>query len=136
VLSMRPVRLHKAIISISFLVTFRGCASPVDGRHLYIVLLAADGVPNVQIAEQVAASRPTVNLWRAWYATTGIAGLDDPPKAWPAADGRSESNPCHHDDAAADPAWHALIVAAVAGYLMVDAWMVLRTWRRGRSRGG
>jgi transposase len=41
------------------------------------VLLAADGVPNYEIAELVGFSRPTVNVWRARYAAEGIAGLTD-----------------------------------------------------------
>ena len=40
-----------------------------------IVLLAADGVANQVIAERVAVSRPTVNLWRSRYAQSGLAGL-------------------------------------------------------------
>ena len=40
-----------------------------------IVLLAADGMPNVEIAELVGVSRPTVNLWRDRYAESGIGGL-------------------------------------------------------------
>ena len=46
-----------------------------------IVLLAADGTPNVDIAELVGVSRPTVNLWRARYAESGVGGLEDEPKA-------------------------------------------------------
>ncbi len=42
-----------------------------------IVLLAADGTPNVEIAELVGASRPTVNLWRNRYAESGVRGLQD-----------------------------------------------------------
>ena len=42
-----------------------------------IVLLAADGTPNVEIARLVGVSRPTVNVWRARYAEHGMAGLDD-----------------------------------------------------------
>jgi transposase len=42
-----------------------------------IVLLAADGLPNVEIAERVGVSRPTVTSWRARYARSGIAGLAD-----------------------------------------------------------
>jgi len=45
-----------------------------------IVLLAADGTPNVQIAELVGVSRPTVNLWRNRYTTSGVNGLQDDPK--------------------------------------------------------
>src|SRR5215212_2869310 len=40
-----------------------------------IVLLAADGTPNVEIAELVGMSRPTVNVWRARYVERGPAGL-------------------------------------------------------------
>ena len=42
-----------------------------------IVLLAADGTPNVEIARLVGLSRPTVNAWRARYAEQGLAGLVD-----------------------------------------------------------
>jgi transposase len=46
-----------------------------------IVLLAADGTPNVEIAELVGVSRPTVNLWRSRYTESGVRGLQDDPKA-------------------------------------------------------
>jgi transposase len=42
-----------------------------------IVLLAADGLSNVEIAERVGVSRPTVTSWRARYARSGINGLAD-----------------------------------------------------------
>jgi transposase len=42
-----------------------------------IVLLAADGTPNVRIAELVRVSRPTVNLWRNRYRESGVRGLED-----------------------------------------------------------
>jgi len=41
-----------------------------------IVLLAADGLANYEIAERVGVTRPTVNLWRNRYAEQGLAGLD------------------------------------------------------------
>jgi transposase len=41
-----------------------------------IVLLAADGVANYEIAERVGVTRPTVNLWRDRYVEKGLAGLD------------------------------------------------------------
>ena len=41
-----------------------------------IVLLAAEGVANYEIAERVGVTRPTVNLWRNRYAAKGLAGLD------------------------------------------------------------
>jgi transposase len=42
-----------------------------------IVLLAAGGTPNVDIARLVGVSRPTVNTWRIRYAEHGMAGLAD-----------------------------------------------------------
>jgi transposase len=42
-----------------------------------IVLLAADGLTNVAIAERVGVSRPTVTSWRARYARSGMGGLSD-----------------------------------------------------------
>src|SRR3954447_11079564 len=42
-----------------------------------IVLLAADGTSNVEIAELVGVSRPTVDLWRNRYRDRGLAGLAD-----------------------------------------------------------
>ena len=46
-----------------------------------IVLLAADGLANVEIAARVGVSRPTVISWRARYARAGSAG-------WPMQPGR------------------------------------------------
>src|SRR5680860_1877895 len=42
-----------------------------------IVLLAAQGLPAVEIAARVGCSRPTVTLWRNRYAQQGLAGLGD-----------------------------------------------------------
>ena len=42
-----------------------------------IVLLAAEGTPNGEIASLVGVSRPTVNTWRDRYADRGLAGLSD-----------------------------------------------------------
>jgi hypothetical protein len=41
------------------------------------VLLAADGLANVEIASQVGVSRPTVTGCRARYERSGIGGLSD-----------------------------------------------------------
>jgi transposase len=46
-------------------------------KRARIVLLAADGVPNAQIARTVGVSRPTVIGWRERYAAGGIAALED-----------------------------------------------------------
>ena len=46
-----------------------------------IVLLAADGMSNTEIAERVGVSRPTVIEWRGRYQRSGLAGLDDQPRS-------------------------------------------------------
>ena len=46
-----------------------------------IVLLAADGVSNTEIARRVGVSRPTVIDWRGRYEGSGIAGLHDAPRS-------------------------------------------------------
>lgn len=46
-----------------------------------IVLLAADGKTNTQIAATVGCSRPAVIRWRRRYATLGLDGLVDQPRA-------------------------------------------------------
>jgi len=49
-----------------------------------IVLLAAAGTPNHEIADKVGVSRPTVNKWRARYVERGLTGLADEPRPGPA----------------------------------------------------
>jgi transposase len=46
-----------------------------------IVLLAADGESNTQIAALTGVSRPTVISWRARYEEAGITGLADLPRS-------------------------------------------------------
>jgi transposase len=46
-----------------------------------IVLLAADGVSNVEISERLGVSKPTVTSWRDRYRDGGIAALDDLPRS-------------------------------------------------------
>lgn len=41
-----------------------------------IVLLAAEGVPNTQIAAEAGTSVPTVQLWRSRYAEGGVSALE------------------------------------------------------------
>ncbi|MCU0918702.1 MAG: IS630 family transposase [Planctomycetes bacterium] len=46
-----------------------------------IVRLAADGVPNQEIAHQLGVSRPTVQLWRDRFRALRVAGLEkDAPR--------------------------------------------------------
>jgi len=46
-----------------------------------IVLLAADGVSNTEIAKRVGVARQTVIDWRADYDRAGLAGLEDQPRS-------------------------------------------------------
>jgi transposase len=46
-----------------------------------IVLLAADGLPNAEIARRTGTSRPTVVDWRARYDLGGIGALQDQPRS-------------------------------------------------------
>ena len=46
-----------------------------------IVLLAADGLANAEIARRTGTSRPTVVGWRARYDEGGIAALGDRPRS-------------------------------------------------------
>jgi transposase len=46
-----------------------------------IVLLAAEGLPNAEIARRTGTSRPTVVDWRARYDAGGIGALDDLPRS-------------------------------------------------------
>jgi transposase len=45
-----------------------------------ILLLAAEGLSNTEIAHRVGCSRPTVILWRHRYTTAGLDGLLDQPR--------------------------------------------------------
>jgi putative transposase len=45
-----------------------------------IVLLAADGESNTDIAERLGLSKPTVGIWRKRYLTQRLAGLCDEPR--------------------------------------------------------
>jgi transposase len=46
-----------------------------------IVLLAAQGLPNAEIARRTGTSRPTVVDWRARYDACGIGALHDQPRS-------------------------------------------------------
>jgi len=98
-----------------------------------IVLLAADGVSNTEIAELVGVSRPTVIGWRSRYATSGVAGLQDEQRS-----GRPRTTDRAKILAAtlAPPPkklgvthWSSRLLAE---HLKTDASTVLRTWRHHR----
>jgi transposase len=52
----------------------------VLGQRARILLLAADGATNTEIAERVGVSRPTVIACRCRYVRRGLAGLSDRPR--------------------------------------------------------
>ena len=98
-----------------------------------IVLLAADGISNTEIADRVGVSRPTVIGWRDRYVSSGVRGLEDE---------RRSGRPRTVDRAkilaatlAPPPAglgvthWSSRLLA---DHLGVDASTVLRTWRHHR----
>jgi hypothetical protein len=98
-----------------------------------IVLLAAEGLPNAEIARQVGVSRPTVIGWRDRYASSGVGGLEDERRS-----GRPRTVDRAKILAATltpPPArlgvthWSSRLLA---DHLGVDASTVLRTWRHHR----
>jgi transposase len=50
-------------------------------KRARMVLLAADGTPNAQIARAVGVSRPTVIGWRDRYQQGGLQALQDEPRS-------------------------------------------------------
>jgi transposase len=56
-------------------------APAVVAQRATIVLLAAEGVANTEIAQRLGISRPTVIAWRKRYIHQGLAyGLADQPR--------------------------------------------------------
>ena len=50
-------------------------------KRARMVLLAADGMPNAEIARAVGVSRPTVIGWRERYQRGGVRALEDEPRS-------------------------------------------------------
>jgi transposase len=68
---------HKELVRL----TRSSSVSAGLARRARIVLLAADGLSNTEIAQRVGVSRPTVISWRDRYGTSGLAGLEDGPRS-------------------------------------------------------
>jgi transposase len=98
-----------------------------------IVLLAADGVSNTEIAERVGVSRPTVIGWRDRYATSGSRGLVDEQRSGrPRTVDRAEILAATLSPPPARLGITHWSSRLLADYLKVDASTVLRTWRQHR----
>ena len=98
-----------------------------------IVLLAADGLSNTEIAERVGVSRPTVIGWRDRYAISGSRGLVDEQRSGrPRTVDRTEilaATLSPPPGRLGITHWSSRLLA---DYLKVDASTVLRTWRHHR----
>ena len=65
---------------LELLVRSSSAQAGVAGRAR-IVLLAAEGLPDSEIARRTGTSRPTVLSWRDRYETGGIRALEDLPRS-------------------------------------------------------
>jgi transposase len=101
------------------------------GQRARIVLLAAEGLPNAEIARRVGASRPTVIFWRDRYQAGGVGALEDADRS---------GRPPVHDEVAIVVAtlepppeklgvthWSARLLA---GHLGISFATVARIWRK------
>ena len=81
----RPLQLREADRSRLEALT-RATSVPAGlATRARIVLLAADGLANIDIADRTGTSRPTVLKWRGRYEQSGVDGLDDDPRPGRAA---------------------------------------------------
>jgi len=56
-------------------------SSQREVRRARVVLMAADGVSNRQIAKAVGIDQIYVGVWRKRYVADGLKGLEDRPRA-------------------------------------------------------
>jgi AcrR family transcriptional regulator len=83
-----------------------------------IVLMAAGGAANAEIAERASVSLPTVALWRRRYAERGIEGLVDQPRSGRPRllakdDSKPEPSPLGASKDGTDESLERLLAAAV-----------------------
>ena len=80
----RPVKpvivTSKARVQLESMVRSRSLPHPLV-RRAKIVLFAADGMNNKEIAEKLAVSGATVGMWRKRFLSQGLAGLYDELKS-------------------------------------------------------
>lgn len=78
--SVPALRLHEGDRARLEALTRMSTAPAGLVRRARIVLLAAGGISNTEVAAQLRVSRPTVIKWRSRYADSGIAALGDLPR--------------------------------------------------------
>ncbi len=99
-------------------------------KRARIILLAADGLANYEIAALTGVTRPTVNLWRSRYAEIGVRGLNDRDR--PGRPVRVDQRKIVAETLKPPPArlgvthWSSRLLAARVG---VDHSTVARAWR-------
>jgi transposase len=99
-----------------------------------MILLAADGMPNAEIARVTGVSRPTVIAWRERYEAGGIPALGDSPRSGrPAEISEADVVVATLADDGRPPArleithWSARFLAAELGISFAT---VARIWRK------
>ena len=101
-----------------------------------IVLLAADGLSNAEIARRMGISRPTVVDWRARYVAGGIGALEDQPRSGrPAKIDEIDVVVATLADDGRPPArlgvthWSARLLAAEVGISFATVARIWRKWK-------
>jgi transposase len=116
-------------------------------KRARIVLLSADGLTGLQIAQRVGCTEPTVIKWRRQYANDGLAGLEDAPRPGGPKTVLNEAAIGEILSATATPLPGSLQAAGVTRWssrrladwlhrekkLDVSHDSITRLWRRGRS---
>src|SRR5271154_3747716 len=84
---MKPMKSARSIVLTAeersvLLGWSRGRSTPArQVLRAKIVLLAADGLMNMEIAEQLGTAKKTVSLWRTRFAQRRVAGIErDAPR--------------------------------------------------------
>lgn len=103
-------------------------------KRARMLLLAAEGMPNAQIARELGISRPTVIGWRDRYSRGGIKALEDEPRSGrpPRIDEADIVVASLASDGRPPPRlgatqWSARLLAAELGISFAS---VARVWRR------
>lgn len=105
-------------------------------KRARMVLLAAEGLPNAQIARAVGVSRPTVIGWRDRYRQGGITALEDEPRSGrPPEIGEADvvvatlANDGRPPDRLGITHWSARFLAAELGISFASVARIWRKWK-------